>query len=224
MRILLMPATEAEIAPLTEYIGRHWTASGNSSFSHGGHILDILQAGVGMMATSYALTKALLKSKYDLAIQAGIGGSFDTGLQPGDVVLVSSEQYGDMGSEDHDNFIDVFELGLADRDKFPFTNGKLVMPASKWTERITLQQVTGLTINQVAGNMPTIEERMNKYNCQVESMEGAAFHYVCLQESVPFIQIRAISNYVEPRDKSKWKMKEAVMNLNDWLINFLMAL
>lgn len=224
MRILLITATEAEIAPLTEYIGRHWEAGEKAVFSHNSHTLELLATGVGMTATAYALTKALAKNSYDLAIQAGIGGSFDTGLQQGDVIMVSSEQYGDMGSEDHDNFIDVFELGLADKDQFPFTNGKLVMPANEWTAQITLPQVSGLTINRVAGNTRTIEERMNKYNCQVESMEGAAFHYVCLQEQVPFLQLRAISNYVEPRDRSKWKMKEAVMNLNDWLINFLMGL
>ena len=45
-------------------------------------------------------------------------------------------------------------------------------------------------------------------------MEGAAFHYVCLQENIPFVQLRAISNFVGERDKSKWLMKEAIENLN----------
>jgi len=49
-------------------------------------------------------------------------------------------------------------------------------------------------------------------------MEGAAFHYVCLQQHIPFIQIRSISNIVGVRDKNKWKMKEAIESLNKKLI------
>jgi len=52
----------------------------------------------------------------------------------------------------------------------------------------------------------------------IESMEGAAFHYVCLQEAVPFLQLRAVSNMIGERDKTKWLMKEAIDNLNKELI------
>jgi futalosine hydrolase len=45
-------------------------------------------------------------------------------------------------------------------------------------------------------------------------MEGAALHYVCLQENIPFLQIRSISNRVGERDKAKWEFKEAIKNLN----------
>jgi futalosine hydrolase len=55
-------------------------------------------------------------------------------------------------------------------------------------------------------------------------MEGAAFHYLCLHEQVPFIQIRAISNMVGERNKLNWKMKEAVYNLNDKLIAIVKSL
>lgn len=52
-------------------------------------------------------------------------------------------------------------------------------------------------------------------------MEGAALHYTCLLENIPFMQVRAISNYVGERDKSKWKMKEAIRNLNDSIIKII---
>ena len=37
-------------------------------------------------------------------------------------------------------------------------------------------------------------------------MEGAAFFYVCLKEKVNFFQIRAISNFVEKRNKKNWEI------------------
>ena len=52
-------------------------------------------------------------------------------------------------------------------------------------------------------------------------MEGAALHYVCLMEKIPFLQIRSISNYVGERNKRNWNMKEAIANLNKKLIEFV---
>lgn len=52
-------------------------------------------------------------------------------------------------------------------------------------------------------------------------MEGAALHYVCLMEKVPFIQIRAVSNYIAERNKKNWNMKSSIINLNTELIRLL---
>lgn len=41
-------------------------------------------------------------------------------------------------------------------------------------------------------------------------MEGAAFMYACLMHKVSFAQIRAVSNVVERRNRSTWKVKEAI--------------
>lgn len=205
MKLLVVAATEAEIAPFSAIAGTK---------------ADILITGVGMMATAYALTKKLQENAYDLVIQAGVAGSFDNDLPPGSVVFVTSDRYGDLGAEDHDKFLDITEMGLLHKDVSPFSNGILQTPLSPIQEKINLRKVTGLSVNTVSGNEKTIAQRA-KYGCTVESMEGVAFHYVCLQENIPFAQIRAISNYVTPRDKTQWKMKEAIVNLNEWLINFV---
>jgi len=54
-----------------------------------------------------------------------------------------------------------------------------------------------------------------------ESMEGAALHYVCLMENVPFVQIRGISNYIGERNKQKWDMMNSIVNLNETLIKII---
>ena len=58
----------------------------------------------------------------------------------------------------------------------------------------------------------------NQLNASVESMEGAALHYVALQEKIPFLQMRSLSNFVGERDKTKWVMDVAIANLNIELI------
>ena len=174
-----------------------------------------------MLNTAYELTKHLAAGKYDLVLQAGVGGSYVRSIALGDVVFITSDQYGDIGAEDHDNYLDVFEMGLMNPATPPYVVGKLLTPLLPIHNKIKLPQVSGLTINTVSGSERTIKQRMDKYHCDVESMEGAAMHYVCLTEHVPFAQVRAISNYVTPRDRSQWKMKEAITNLNKWLIDFI---
>jgi futalosine hydrolase len=52
-------------------------------------------------------------------------------------------------------------------------------------------------------------------------MEGAAFFYVCRQLNVPCIQIRAVSNYVEKRNRDAWNIPLAIKNLNTFAVEFL---
>lgn len=204
MKLLIVAATQAEIGPF---------------IAQNEHI-EVLITGVGMVATTYALTRRLATDRYDLVIQAGVGGSFDEGIALGEVVFVTEDTYGDLGAEDHDEYMNIYDLGLLGRDEPPHTGGMLRNPLSAIHNGITLQHACGLTVNTVSGNAATIARR-RRYGCQVESMEGAAFHYVCLQMGVPFAQIRAISNYVIPRDKSQWKMKDAIIGLNNWLIEYV---
>jgi futalosine hydrolase len=221
MNLLIVAATEGEIRPLPTSPKPRPTdrrSGGERSYN-----VDTLITGVGMVATTYALTKHLQHNRYDLALQIGVAGSFDRDLVLGQVVFVHSDRFGDLGAEDHDNYLDIFQMGLL-KNGTPFTDGWLNTPILPVHEKISLPKVTGLTVNTVSGNDCTIKNRSDKYGAATESMEGAAFHYVCLQENVPFAQVRAISNYVTPRDKSQWKMKEAITNLNNWLIEFVDAL
>ena len=62
---------------------------------------------------------------------------------------------------------------------------------------------------------------LKAFNADIETMEGAALHYVCLQENISFLQIRSVSNHVGERDKTKWKMKQAIEDLNKHLAKLI---
>ena len=213
MNLLIVAATDAEINPLIDFF-QHSSLPARVS---GGVIIS----GVGMTSTTYELTKHLQTNKYDLVLQVGVAGSYVKSLAPGDVVFVTSDQFGDLGAEDHDAYLDIFEMGLLDKNTPPYISGRLITPLLPIHNKITLPKVSAFTINTVSGSERTIKTRYEKYHCDVESMEGAALHYVCLREKVPFAQVRSISNYVIPRDKSQWHMKEAIISLNKWLIDFI---
>jgi len=216
--VLLAAATEAEIAPFLGHLHASWTETEPGTFAGQDVSIHVCITGVGLMATAFSLASLMALHTYDLALQAGIGGAFDSNLPLGSLVTVASEQLGDLGAEDHDEYLDIFSLGFLDKNGFPFREG--VLPATEPAPFATegLPRVSSLSINTVSGNAGTIERRQRHFGCAIESMEGAAFHYACLRHGIPFLQIRAISNYVTPRDRSKWQIRAAIDALNDWLI------
>ena len=198
MKILMVAATEHEL---------------DLSLRDDNADVDILISGIGVTSTTYHVTKGLMQKKYDLAIQAGIAGSFTNDLNLGEIVFVSADTFGDLGIEENAVFKSLFLSGLADENDFPFTNGWLVNRHEILNSRL-LRTVKAITINKITNDKKQVEMQRNIFSAQAESMEGAAFHFVCLNMNIPFLQIRSISNMVGERDKSKWKIKEAITNLN----------
>ncbi|MFY0252347.1 futalosine hydrolase [Chitinophaga sp. 30R24] len=214
MKILVTAATTLEIQPFVQYLDQHRPA-----FAAANCEIDILIAGIGMMHTAFSLGRNLDTHQPDIAIQAGIGGTFRQQWELGSVVLIRQEYLGDLGAEDNDQFKDLFDIQLWQPSQYPFTGNSLVNTFSGLPWLPPLQQATGVSVNLVSGSEATIRKLESKYAPDIESMEGAAFHYACLLERVPFLQLRSISNYVEIRDKSKWQIPLAVKNLNEEVIN-----
>lgn len=199
-KILLVAATELEIKPLNSFLKEQQG-------------IDVLIAGIGGVSTAYELTRQLTRERYDLVLQAGIGGSFVSKYAPGAVVVIRSECFGDLGVVEAGRRKSVFDLQLADADAFPFTGGRLYNPHSRLMELTGLDPANGVTINEVTTATDTIRHFKDSMGAEIESMEGAAFHYVTLLEDQPFLQVRAVSNYVGERDKAKWALKAAISNL-----------
>lgn len=183
--------------------------------------LDFLDAGVGMVSTAYHLSRHLCKNRYDLAINLGIAGSFSEKFPLGTVVEVHSDCFLELGAEDGENFLNLSQMKLVDENEFPFEGNKLFVDAPKSS---ALPKAHGITVNKVHGNEKSIEKIMQSHHPDVESMEGAAFMYVCKMEKIPCIQIRAISNYVERRDTSKWRIREALQNLSPEIKKYIDSL
>ncbi len=201
MRILVVAATSPEVASLLARRPKD---------------ADILVTGVGMVATAARCSRALATSRYDLALNLGVCGSFDPALPPGTVVHVTSDRVAELGAEDDDRFLTIHDLQLLGENEFPFEGGALVNrhpPAHPIVAM--LPSVTAITVNTVHGNAASIARVVERFRPQVESMEGAAFMYSCLVQGVPFAQIRAVSNAVETRNRAAWKMADAIQRLDD---------
>jgi len=182
MKILLVAATNQEI--------------NNDLFSS----KDILITGVGMMNTTLNLANKLSDTIYDLVINMGIAGSFNSEIKIGDVVEVVEDIFSEIGFEDGDIF--------SEFTNFEIKNTFVV------EGRTNLKKVKGITVNTVHGNQNSIDEIVSRVNPDIESMEGASVFMVCNNFNVTCIQIRSISNKVEKRNTENWNLTLAIENLN----------
>lgn len=223
MHILLAAATHFEIVPCLEWLQSSFkeTAQG---FEIGAHRLQIAITGVGMPLTAYRLGSLLAVRRFDFAIQAGVAGVFHDKWPLGTVVEVVSERFGDLGAEMRDGaWSSVHEMRLIDPDAPPFRGGVLYNTRS--TPFHFLPKANGLTVNTVSGTHQSIRRLRTSFpDADIENMEGAAFFYACLSTHLPFVSIRALSNYVAPRDKSTWRLDEAIDTLNEVAIQLIQTL
>ncbi|MGZ4034975.1 MAG: futalosine hydrolase [Bacteroidia bacterium] len=215
MKILIVSATKFEIDPLLKKMEIvHGADSRLFSCKYKKLEIDFLITGVGMVATAYYSGKAINDS-YDAAFNLGICGSFNSNLEIGTVVNIYEDCFSELGAEDGDEFLSLEDLKLDGVTKIKNNYGTISIEIEK------LPKVNGITVNTTHGNEKTIEKIAMKFHPIIESMEGAAFMLVCENEKIPYAQIRAVSNFVERRNKDRWNIPLAIKNLNDTFIKIL---
>jgi futalosine hydrolase len=222
LRIVIVTATSSEADILKMTPGMRIQPEG---FKFEGIEIIPLVTGVGSVATAWALTRNFSSGlKPDLAINVGIAGSFRDDILTGEVVVPVSDCFADAGIETKSGFLTLAEAGLTDPDAFPFRSGR-IFSENRFVSRAIklLRPVNAVTVNTATGSESNIKAISERYNPDIETMEGAAFFYVCSKENIPFFAIRAVSNKVEPRNREKWDIPLALNNLSEKLGEVLLS-
>jgi futalosine hydrolase len=210
MTYLLVAATSLEITPFLEYL-RQTGSSKN-------YDLDVMITGIGLTAATHSITKQLHLKKPGMVIQAGVAGCFDRRIPLGAVVTVKQDTVADQSVIELNQLKTLFDLKLVPHNQFPFKKGWLVNPHTALLKTAKVKSVNGISVNEITTSREKITFYEQAFSPVTESMEGAALHYACLMENVPFLQIRAVSNYIAERNKKNWNMKDSIINLNHTLI------
>jgi futalosine hydrolase len=217
MEILIVAATSLEAEPLIIHLRSQWIESSPGIFTKGNCTVHVRITGIGMHRMAYALGQAFRESRPRLCINIGVAGAFPGKAAIGEVVHVTSEIIADLGAENAEgDFLDIGSLGL-DED-ISSTSGLQNQDAAQYS---FIRQVRGITINTSHGSQRSIKDAIERWDPDVETMEGGAFFYCCLKAEVPFLEIRAISNIVEPRNKENWNIPLAADNLKAQILEIL---
>jgi futalosine hydrolase len=212
LRVLIVTAVEAEKEAVLRGLRQR---DGGSA----GGLIDVVAAGVGPAAAAAETALALAAAAqagtpYGLAVSAGIGGGFTGKADIGDLVVAAGMVAADLGAETPEGFLGVDELGF----------GTSKIPADeRWSERLaenlraaglTVRRGSVLTVSTATGTAETAARLAARFpDAAAEAMEGFGVAAAARRLGVPALEIRAISNRVGPRDRSAWRIGEALDRL-----------
>lgn len=221
MNIMLVSATETEIAPFFTFLENSAKKLSSNYFIYNRLHIQIIITGPGIMNTTFALCTSLQGQNTDLIINVGIAGAFNIQVPKGAVFTIDKDRFADFGTENADaSFTDIFSMGLQDKNEAPYSDGWIEL-TEELPEHLHLLKGKGVTVNKVTGTIRSAEELINLYQPDTESMEGAAFAFVAAKLHIKSLQIRAISNHVEARNRANWDLPLAISNLNTKLLQII---
>ena len=223
LNLLIVTATSIEAGILKRFPESSVTSG---RYRMGNCEINLLVTGVGGISTAWSMKKWLdINPLPDLAVNAGIAGSYSDKFKKGQVVVPVTDCFADLGIEDGHDFYTLSEKGLADAGKFPFTGGVIHSGNEYVTLALTMmQRAKAITVNTSSGSESVIERWKSKFNPDIETMEGATFFYICAMEKIPFLALRAISNKVEPGNRSLWDIPLALNQLEEKLEELILML
>ena len=218
MHLAILSPTIFESAALLNYLEKDFSLE-SGVYKKNNLSISLSVCGVGLVNTAIH-TSQVVQKENDLMILIGLAGTFNREMEIGTVVNVTEEAYGDLGAEEQDGqLLSIHDLELIPGNKPPFKNGKLINPSAD--EFSFLPKASSISVNKVSGSQQSIDLISAKFGTDIENMEGAAFFQVCLSQRKRFLQLRAISNYVEPRNKDNWQINKALVNLTDVLVSVI---
>jgi len=142
--------------------------------------------GVGPVDAAAAAAAAILAHAPAAIIHVGIAGArAASGITPVRLVIGDAAHYCDLGAPEQ--FAPHVVAPSAD----------LLVAAHRALPSATVRTIG--TSGRVGGGV----------GCDVEAMEGFAVLRAAQLAGIPAIEVRAISNLVEERDRSRWKFDEA---------------
>jgi futalosine hydrolase len=190
-------------------------------------------SGPGVFNAASGLTVCMEWFHPKLILHTGIAGVFaGTGLDLGDAAVAVTDTYVHAG-------VDTGRPGVGDPDE-PGFGGPLpfdLIPEQDRTRQgiydldsdlaaacyrvldrhLDCRVIQGpfVTVSAITGSVEKSHALSDAFSPVMESMEGAAAAHVATLYRVPMVEIRAASNRVGDRDKTRWDIPAAVKTVAD---------
>ncbi|KPA11559.1 purine phosphorylase family 1 [Candidatus Magnetomorum sp. HK-1] len=225
--ILILAAVYEELEPLLSKLSNSKSLSIGRKKAFTGKISEqsviIVQCGIGIVNAVQALTAAVEKNSVGLILNMGCAGAFElSGLSIGDIGIATSETYIHSGVESSSamNMITPLPFPLIQTNdykffaKYPTSENHThlaykILKQSFFSKDIHIKKIPFITVSTITAMDLSVKALYQKYQAGMENMEGAGIAHVAIQYGIPFLEIRAASNFVGERDKKKWQLNQA---------------
>lgn len=177
----------------------------------------VAAVGVGPAAAAAGTARLLALAEaagrpYRTVLSAGIAGGFPGRAAVGGLILARRSIHADLGAETPDGAeVPLDQLGLgasaaATADPAVLAELRQRLPAAVVGDVLTVAAVTG-----TARRGEWLAERHPA--AAAEAMEGYGVACAATGAGVAFAELRSVSNLVGPRDRSSWRIGEALAAL-----------
>jgi futalosine hydrolase len=188
---------------------------------------DLMITGPGVFNAAHALTVYLEQASPALVLQTGIAGVFrETGLDIGDVAVATGERYIHTGVAADSPiprplpFDLISGLPSSREGRYEFDPGRVDAcheSLSRGFEHKNIRVARDLfiTVSTLSSSFDQAGRLHSALSPIMEAMEGAASAHIAALYKVPFIEVRAASNFTGERDKGKWDVERAAKHLGE---------
>jgi futalosine hydrolase len=188
-----------------------------------GRLMDtsviVLVGGMGKTNTAQSLTALLEHRRVRGVVCFGVAGAYPgSGLGTGDLALASEEVYGDEGVQAPGGWVSCEGIGIPllargeERrfNRFPLDPVRVGRAEGTLREGgLSVRAGPFVTVSTCSGTAVRGLELETRFGAVCETMESAAAAHVAAHYEVPYLGLRGISNAVEDRDLSRWRLPEA---------------
>jgi len=173
--------------------------------------------GVGSPLTLVRLMPWLERYRPAWIAVTGIAGAYaGSGLNIGDIVIGSTDEFVDLGMELPEGKNP--NAGFAPLSGFPFADeahrAPLALRIPAWASGARAGR--GATVNACTGSDATGARRRALFDVDFETMEGAAVALAAHAFNIPVLQVRAVSNLAARRDMRPENITAALDALRAW--------
>lgn len=224
-RLLVLSATQGEVAPLVGALGVPERSPserpGRPAPWWDRRELGVLDSDVVFVTTGIGKTNAAAAAALALAefapshvLLVGIGGAYPgASLEVGSVALAMSETHVDSGVGHGASWEGLDAIGFPLLATDPVSYNRLWFD-QRFIGRLALElrtkAVPFATTDSMTAEVAHGRWLAARHGVVVESMEGAAVAQVALAFGVPLVEVRGISHVIGVRDKARWDVKSAV--------------
>ena len=219
VRLLFVSATRMEVQSAADSCGfRKTHLPGCTLLEPRSGGWACLVTGPGVLNTAAGLGGFLARTVPEMVIDVGIAGVFPgTGMDIGDLALAETDTYAHTGvGTDRPLPFDLIP-GLSDtrKGRYAMDPGALRICRDALLDAGFPKVPAGpfLTVSRITDTGSGASPPASEGTYFMESMEGAAVAHVCALHHVAVAQIRAASNLVGERDKSRWDIPAACRTL-----------
>lgn len=193
----------------------------------------VISCGIGKVNAAWAATVLCEHFPLRVIINHGVCGAYtDTGLDLGHIAVAQKEIYGDEGVIEPDRWYGLERIGIPSveqqgRKYFnefecdPHLSVRACEAIEKSAMTMNTQYGIFVTLSTSSGRLTTGIEYQNRFKAICENMEGAAIAHIAKLYSIPFIEIRGVSNRVEDRNLKKWNLPLAAQNSQNAVLEVL---